>query len=390
MMGAEQLVELYHNERGALKRSVARVVDEHRAEDLVHDAFLTFIARSPAADRPAAWLWKVARNRSLNELRRRRHELPLDDDRIASEPARIASFPAERDAVRAVLEEALATLPERARIALRGRYLEGLSYEEIARALGVRVEQAHVVVHRSVRRLGKHLVRTFAASHGALSCVPALEALFLGGGEHTRGRPGRAGHGAALGSAGRIRAVGETERAGEHDRGPCRKCRPAWDELAALRSLGLTAPGGLLPVWLRRFFTELPARIPGLSEVGSGLATALVVLGLSAPSTLGSEPRAVAPARVSAVSVGSQPTTTNRPEEPRARRERKLSERRERILAPTKTREEEAPAPLAEAGPVRASTGDTHTALEADGDEGTEGGVLVCRPLEPCPPPPSP
>ena len=119
------------------------VRDPARAEELAQDVFVKV---HQAADRyrPSArfrtYLYRIASNHCLNELRRgeyaqRRADLePADPDALPSQAA------SPEDAARAAaLERAvgglLARLPEKQRAALVLCRLEGLSYEEIAETL---------------------------------------------------------------------------------------------------------------------------------------------------------------------------------------------------------------------------------------------------------------
>ncbi|MGH2830803.1 MAG: RNA polymerase sigma factor, partial [Actinomycetota bacterium] len=208
-LAREFVADLYRRERSGMTRSVARIAGESHAEDLVHDAFVAYLTKSPWATRPGAWVATVARNRALNELRRPRL-VPLtgvepDDDQPSPD--------AEREAIRTTVASALAAIPARSITALRMKFFEGCDYPEIASALGVRIAQAHVIVHRALRRLGRELVNRMAAVHGASDCAPAL-----------------------------LRMAGLSAVEDAHDADPCPACRPAWDEIVALRI------GGWIPL----------------------------------------------------------------------------------------------------------------------------------------------
>jgi len=133
------------------------VRDAARAEELAQDVFVKL---HQAADRytPSArfktFLYRIASNHCLNELRRgeyahRRADLePADPDALPSQAA------SPEDAARAAaLERAvgglLARLPEKQRAALVLCRLEGLSYEEIAEVLDTSVSAVKSLVHRA-------------------------------------------------------------------------------------------------------------------------------------------------------------------------------------------------------------------------------------------------
>lgn len=340
---------LYADQRARLTRRTVSLAGD-RAEDIVHDAFLTYLTRDETIVAPRAWLERVARNRALNELRRGR-EVPLAQDVAGDED----QAPVEREAIRGVVAEALGELDDRSRHALLLRFFEERTYEEIAEALDVRVAQAHVIVHRSLRRLGRAIVRHLAEAHGVAECSPALEEI------------------AGLGSA-----------ANGHGKAACDRCRPVLDELAALRTLGLLPPG-IAAAWMRRIGTDTVARAPWLGDIAGQIANAVVALGIAASSIVG--PTVTAPAAV-------------RDEAPLRERARVTDTRREapgraaqqgstRTNTPT-TKQPAEPRTLVDDGPVGVTADDKATQGEVnDGGEAPDGGVVVCKPLEPCPPPPS-
>jgi RNA polymerase sigma-70 factor, ECF subfamily len=119
------------------------------AEDITAEAFVcAWTAREPMrAATIKAYLFTIARNLFLKGLRRTSREAVLSEE--VPDPAPGA---AERLAHQTELEAVVArlqTLPEVDRAALLMRALDGLPYEEIARALGISVASARVKVHRA-------------------------------------------------------------------------------------------------------------------------------------------------------------------------------------------------------------------------------------------------
>lgn len=362
----EGIRDLYRAERRTLERTVARIVGDQQAEDLVHDAFVAYLHHAPEADRPGAWLSRVARNRALNEARRAR-PLPLTD--AADDRARPAHLgdpaeEAERDAIRALVRAALERLPERSLEALRLRFEEGLGYPDIARALGCRIEQAYVVVHRATRRLGTEVVRQLAEAHGASECAPALA--------HMAG-------------------IGEPDGA-THADGPCARCRPAWDEISALRSVTAIFPSisvegiarRISP--LRRLAGEVAAHVPVAAEPLGRVASGIVALGLAAATIAGPSGTAPTPApsgiaeKVPAVS-GAAPAKA-------ARRGATVTQKQESARTPKEAGGVRDPA--FSAGGASVTRDDDSTRAEVQRDGPGWSSATVCEPLEPCPPPPSP
>jgi RNA polymerase sigma-70 factor, ECF subfamily len=101
-----------------------------------------------------AWLFGIARNAALDELRRRKRHSELDpehEDRTLPGPEEGAELAIRRDAVRA----ALATLDARERDLVALKFAGGLSNTEIARVLGMTESNAGTRLHRTVTKLRK-------------------------------------------------------------------------------------------------------------------------------------------------------------------------------------------------------------------------------------------
>jgi RNA polymerase sigma-70 factor (ECF subfamily) len=161
--GGDELAfsQLFEQHWDAVHRLLARLLgDVHLAGDLAQEVFVQLFRRPPEADgaplRP--WLYRVALNRGYNlmrtDRRRRRRE-----DAVARDPSTTPASAAtetelieaanraeERDAVRRTLLQ----LPERQRDCLLLRS-EGLSYAEIASAVGVAPASVGTLLARAER-----------------------------------------------------------------------------------------------------------------------------------------------------------------------------------------------------------------------------------------------
>jgi len=138
--------------------------DETEAEDLAQTAFVQ-AWKSAARYEPSAkfstWLFTIARNLCLNEIRRRqRHPAEsLDQTRDDSEDQplyqvedrRISAAPENllRGELESKVDEALSVLPENQRTALLLCRQEELSYEEIAKVLGCSLSATKSLIHRA-------------------------------------------------------------------------------------------------------------------------------------------------------------------------------------------------------------------------------------------------
>lgn len=137
------------------------LADPHEAEDVAQEVFIDFhrlhSATSPYA---APWLYRASAHAALNRVRgRRRRERreqaqAIDDTSTAMDPQNVAEANDERRRVR----QALARLPAKPAAVLVLRS-SGLSYSEVAEALGVRTGQIGTLLRRAEAALRKEVTR---------------------------------------------------------------------------------------------------------------------------------------------------------------------------------------------------------------------------------------
>ena len=132
----------------------------HTAEDVLQEVWLdVFRALSRLADVGAfrAWLYRIARDRALRELRKRRPIVqPLEEVDMVDEGAEEANFDAE-DVAR--INAGLDKLAAEHREVLALRYVEDMSYEEIARVVGCQIGTVRSRLHYAKRALRAVLER---------------------------------------------------------------------------------------------------------------------------------------------------------------------------------------------------------------------------------------
>ena len=156
---SESFASLYERAFPRVYAYVASLLrDRGAAEDVTAQAFERAYRKRrsyrPAKGTPEAWLFGIARNAALDELRRRGRSAAL-----AAEPADLhavapedqADFTLRREAVRA----ALAELPGGERDLLALKFAGGLSNTEIARVLGTSESNAGTRLHRTITKLRK-------------------------------------------------------------------------------------------------------------------------------------------------------------------------------------------------------------------------------------------
>ncbi len=159
--------ELYRNHSRAVYQFALYLSgDPALAEDIVSEAFLR-IWDSAAAVRMETvrgYLFTIARNLFLHDMRHKARQDPLED--IHSVAAVAVQELVSKEDLRNTLA-ALQTLPETDRAALLLRAQEGISYEEIARILGLSLSSVKVKIHRARVFLAQHVKGVVHARHSS-------------------------------------------------------------------------------------------------------------------------------------------------------------------------------------------------------------------------------
>jgi RNA polymerase sigma factor (sigma-70 family) len=148
---------LYRDARDDLYAYVATLLrDRGAAEDVTAQAFERAFRRHRTFDArrgsERAWLFGIARNAALDELRRRKRHATL-----ATEPVSDAPDHATATVERAAVQAALAGLPPRDREIIALRFHAGLETAEVADVLGVSRSNAATQLHRAMTKLREAL-----------------------------------------------------------------------------------------------------------------------------------------------------------------------------------------------------------------------------------------
>ena len=154
---------LYRSESGRLARFFSRRVAPHEVIDMVHETFRKLLGaandRDVTFDNPAAYLTRVADNlvrdraRSLAQRANERSE-PFDETRIGGPDPHHALE--HRDTLKRI-EAALTTLRPKTREIFLLHRSDGLSYAEIAQAMGMSVKGVEKQMTKALTHLRRRL-----------------------------------------------------------------------------------------------------------------------------------------------------------------------------------------------------------------------------------------
>lgn len=136
--------------------------DRASAEDAAQETFLRLWEHAARWQAQGAqldtWLYRVATNACLDRLRRRKREAPEEDGGVLvdGEPSADERIAAQER--RRAVQEALAALPERQRIAVTLCHYQELSNIEAAEAMEISVEAVESLLSRGRRSLKQALL----------------------------------------------------------------------------------------------------------------------------------------------------------------------------------------------------------------------------------------
>jgi RNA polymerase sigma-70 factor (ECF subfamily) len=158
----EAFAELVRRHTERFYRIAYRVLhDRDNAEDVVQDAFLKLWEdptkwRGELSRKFTTWFYRVVVNLCLDRLKKQRPvelepDLSLPDNRAAADESMIKAEQAE------YLERAIAALPERQRIALNLCYEEGLTNQEAANIMGLKLKALQSLIMRAKTTLKERM-----------------------------------------------------------------------------------------------------------------------------------------------------------------------------------------------------------------------------------------
>lgn len=129
------------------------------SEDLVQEVFVR-ILKYRRSYRPGTpfrpWIYQIARNAHVDQMRKRRPEVELEPDMDPPAPQSDSAAATQQEAL---LHRALRQLPEEKREVLLLSRFQGLPYSEIAELIGCNVGTVKVRVHRALQELREIFLR---------------------------------------------------------------------------------------------------------------------------------------------------------------------------------------------------------------------------------------
>ncbi len=145
VLSNELIADIVRRERGRLRNFIRRRVDdEGDAEDILQDVFFALVEANwltRPVEQAGAWLFRVARNRIIDFVRKKRPGR-FEDEGVEDLLPSADAGPEEayaRSLLWEELEQALAELPVEQREIFIAHEIEGRSFKELAAETGVSV-----------------------------------------------------------------------------------------------------------------------------------------------------------------------------------------------------------------------------------------------------------
>jgi RNA polymerase sigma-70 factor (ECF subfamily) len=163
----ESLVELHQSAIiGTVTRMLGNLEDAH---DIAQQVFVRIWKSAPRYEPTAkftTWLYTITRNLVFNETRRRtrRREVSLEPETEDDQPRQIANHTtpgpdkqAQQEELEKALDQAIAALPEKQRLAVVLRRYQELPYEQLCEVLGMSLPAVKSLLFRARNELRKSL-----------------------------------------------------------------------------------------------------------------------------------------------------------------------------------------------------------------------------------------
>ena len=159
------LSELFVTLEGPLLGYASKLMnDRNEAQDIVQESFVRLHGHFKDVRQPKAWLYRTVRNLAFNHKRKHGKVMPFDpsgqDEGYSREPVDDESLPDERiERMEAVgmLMLCLDRLEEDVKVLVRMKFLEELSYKEMAARSGLSVGNVGYKLHHAIKFLADEM-----------------------------------------------------------------------------------------------------------------------------------------------------------------------------------------------------------------------------------------
>ena len=143
---------------------VRRIVLDHEdANDVLQNTFVKAWGNLDSFQGKSSlltWLYRIAVNESLDFLRKQKAASQVSADEEPAVAARLMGDPYfDGDEAQALLQEAIARLPEVQRTVFTMKYFEDLKYSEISKILGTSEGALKASYHLAVKKITEYLKR---------------------------------------------------------------------------------------------------------------------------------------------------------------------------------------------------------------------------------------
>lgn len=158
----DAFLALHDRNEASVRRYVISLLGPDLADDVVQDVWWTVFRKIRGLTNPAGfrtWVFRIARHLAIDVLRSEKRRSGLADRASSEVDDELLRRVEGGEAARALVREAMATLSPAHREAIRLRFLEDLTYGEIASITGQPIGTVRSRIHHARVRLRDALER---------------------------------------------------------------------------------------------------------------------------------------------------------------------------------------------------------------------------------------
>lgn len=145
----------------ALYWKIRRIVLDHDdANDVLQNTFLkawNSIGDFQSKSKVSTWLYRIAINESLDHLRKQQHKISTDMD-LSVANRLMADDYFDGDDAQALLQEAIAALPDVQRTVFTLRYYDEMKYSELSKLTGTSEGALKASYHIAVKKISEYVL----------------------------------------------------------------------------------------------------------------------------------------------------------------------------------------------------------------------------------------